>query len=77
MNLSQIEMTFENQIKEYCIQNNLNFDLLANMKRNWGIDMLKFENTEHGKNQIVLEVFGYGNNLEFKQTEYTKQYLGM
>lgn len=77
MNLSQMETAFENQIKTYCEKNNLNFDLLVNMKRNWGIDMLKFEKNEHGKKQIVLEVFGYGNNLEFKQTEYTKKYLAM
>lgn len=66
-----------NKIKEYCIKNDLNFDLLADMERNFGIDMIRFEKTIHGKKQVILEVCGYGDNLIFKQTEYTKQYLGM
>ena len=77
MTLSKAETSFENKIKMYCIQNDLNFDLLANMKRSWGIDMLKFEKTDQGNTRVVLEVFGYGDNLIFKQTEYTKQYLGV
>lgn len=77
MTLSKAETSLENKIKTYCIQNDLDFDLLANMKRNWGIDMLKFEKTEQGNPHVVLEVFGYGDNLTFKQTEYTKKYLAM
>ncbi len=48
MTLSKAETSLENKIKTYCIQNDLNFELLANMKRNWGIDMLKFEKNRTG-----------------------------
>ena len=73
-----LDVSFANKIKEYCLENNLNFNLLADMKKIWGIDMLKFEKedvdgTKNGV--IVLEVFGYGDNLVFKQTEYTQKYL--
>lgn len=73
-----VNVSFENKIKEYCLENNLNFNLLATMKKIWGIDMLKFEkeNDRGAKNsEIVLEVLGYGDNLVFKQTEYTQKYL--
>ena len=71
-------VSLENKIREYCLENDLDFNLLADMKKIWGIDMLKFEReTNNGeKNQeVVLEVFGYGDNIEFKQTEYTQKYL--
>lgn len=75
MTLSGAEASFEEKIKSFCMQNDLNFDLLADMKRIWGIDMLKFEKIEKGNPMVVLEVLGYGDNLTFKQTEYTKKYL--
>ena len=38
-----LNMSLKNKIKEYCLENDLNFNLLADMKKLWGIDMLKFE----------------------------------
>lgn len=73
MKTLDLNVSFKNKIKEYCLENNLNFDLLVTMNKIWGIDMLKFEKNS----EIVLEVLGYGDNLTFEQTEYTKQYLGM
>nr|DAE41509.1 MAG TPA: hypothetical protein [Caudoviricetes sp.] len=72
-----LNMSLKNKIKEYCLENDLNFNLLADMKKLWGIDMLKFEreNSKDAKNEVVLEVFGYGDNVVFKQTEYTQKYL--
>lgn len=72
-----VEISLENQIRAYCIKNNLNFNLLADMKKRWGIDMLKFETIEQGLSRVVLEVYGYGDNVEFKQTEHTKKHLSM
>ena len=78
MNALALNASLESKIREYCLENNLNFNLLADMKKLWGIDMLKFErgNNEDEKNrEVVLEVFGYGDNVVFKQTEYTRKYL--
>ena len=66
-----IDLELEKKILDYCINKALDFDKLAHMKKIWGIDMLKFEKD----NVIVLEVFGYGENVTFQQSEYTKQYL--
>lgn len=66
-----IDLDLEKKILDYCIKKVLDFNKLADMKKIWGIDMLKFEKD----NVIVLEVFGYGENVTIKQTEYTKQYL--
>lgn len=78
MKTLDLNVSLENKIKEYCLENNLNFNLLATMKKLWGIDMLKFEkedNHETKNSEVVLEVLGYGDNLVFKQTEHTKKYL--
>ena len=78
MNTLDLNVSLENKIRKYCSENNLNFNLLADMKKLWGIDMLKFEreNNKDKKNkEVVLEVFGYGDNVVFKQTEYTQKYL--
>lgn len=78
MNSLDLNASLENKIRKYCSENNLNFNLLADMKKLWGIDMLKFEkeDTKDKKNkEVVLEVFGYGDNIVFKQTEYTQKYL--
>lgn len=61
----------ENEILNYCIRKGLNFQELADMKKIWGVDMLKFEKN----NVIVLKVLGYGKNIMIEPTEYTKQYL--
>lgn len=77
-NLSDINASLESKIKKYCAENNLNFDLLSNMKKLWGIDMLKFvieNNNGEKSNEVVLEVFGYGDNITFEQTEHTRKYL--
>ncbi len=78
MKTLDLNVSLESKIKEYCSENNLNFNLLVTMKKLWGIDMLKFEkeDAQGAKNsEVVLEVLGYGDNLVFKQTEYTKKYL--
>ena len=77
MGVLGIEMTLENKIREYCSENNLKFDLLVGMKKNWGIDMLSFAKNDLGKEKVVLEVYGYGENIHFNQTEHTQKYLGV
>lgn len=66
-----IDLDLENEILNYCIRKDLNFQELADMKKIWGVDMLKFEKD----NVIVLKVSGYGENIMIEPTEYTKQYL--
>lgn len=77
MGVLGIDISLENKIRRYCSENNLKFDSLIHMKKLWGIDMLKFEKNDSEKKEVVLEVFGYGDNISFKQTEYTKKYLSM
>ena len=73
-----IDAPLERKIRAYCAENDLNFNLLADMKKIWGIDMLDFaiENNDDTEDDIVvLAVSGYGNNIMIEQTEYTKKYL--
>lgn len=72
-----IDMSLENKIRGYCTENKLNFNPLMGMKKIWGIDVLKFEKNDDKKREIVLEVFGYGDNITIKQTEFTHKYLSI
>lgn len=79
------------QIKEYCEKNNLSFEKVQKMSKSWGKNDIALQyynpNAESVKKglglldetpmPVVLWITKQGDNLIFKQTEYTKQYLGV
>lgn len=77
----------ESQIKDYCEANKLDFDKLRKMSKAYNQESLAFlyfdKNKSHsnaGLNDetplpLVLLMLIKESGLEFKQTQYTKQYL--
>ena len=78
---------WKNEIKKYCIENNLVFEKLEDQVRSWHgdeeLDFLHYENNS-GLNglqdetplPIVLSVRNEKGNLIFTRTEYTERFLG-
>lgn len=78
---------WENDIKQYCKENNLSFEKAQKMAKgsNKTTLVLQYYNPEDGKKGLidetpmpaVLWVTKVGDKLQFEQTEYTRKYLSM
>ena len=80
---------WENEIRDYCINNNLNFEKAKKMPKCWGKDdlILQYfdpdcEAVKKGLGlldetpmPVVLWIKKINGNLVFEQTEYTRTYL--
>lgn len=77
----------EREIKEYCLQHNLNFEKAKKMPQSWGKSdiWLQYYDSEKGKSglldetpaPIVLKISVGSEKLSFEQTEHTKKYLSL
>jgi len=82
---------WENEIRDYCGKNNLNFDKAKKMVQSSNKDMLLLqyfdpenESVKKGLGLLdetpmpaVLWIKRNGNALEFEQTEHTRRFLGV
>ena len=90
-NMCKLFNDWSAQIKEYCEKNNLSFEKAQQMSKSWGKNDIALQyynpNAESVKKglglldetpmPVVLWITKQGDVLNFEQTEYTKQYLGM
>ena len=82
---------WSNEIKQYCIENNLDFEKVKKMSQSSNKTTLLFqffdENSDSVKKGLglldetpmppVLWITKKGDRLEFEQTEYTQKYLAI
>lgn len=78
---------YEEEIKNYCKANGLNFEIAKTLPQCWGKNdiWLQYHDPEKGKDglrdetpaPIVLKIIIDNQKVSFEQTEYTKKYLGM
>lgn len=83
--MCQLFNQWENEIKDYCVKNNLDFNKAKKMPKCWGKDIvaLQFIDKEKGKMGLlddtpapaVLWIKRINGELIFEQTEYTRKYL--
>jgi hypothetical protein len=76
---------YEQEIKEYCDDNGLDFSKAKKMGHCWGKNdlIIQYVDYEKGKRglldetpaPVVLEMEIVDGKPQFKQTQYTKQYL--
>lgn len=80
---------WENEIRDYCKNNNLDFEKAKKMPKSWGKDDIALQYVDPNCNAIkkglglldetpapvVLWIKKINGNLVFEQTEYTKTYL--
>ncbi|WP_294408363.1 hypothetical protein [uncultured Ruminococcus sp.] len=76
---------YENQIREYCIANSLDFEKAKKLPKCWGKNdiWLQYYDHEKGKNglkdetpaPIVLKITVNNGKVTFEETEYTRKYL--
>ena len=76
---------YEKEIREYCVNNNLNFDKASKLPQCFGKNdiWLQYHDPERGKNglkdetpaPIVLKIYINDGAVSFEQTEYTRKYL--
>lgn len=76
---------YEKEIREYCVNNNLNFDKACKLPQCFGKNdiWLQYHDPERGKNglkdetpaPIVLKIYINDGAVSFEQTEYTRKYL--
>ncbi len=76
---------YENEIENYCRQNNLSFEKAKSLPQCWGKNdiWLQYHDPEKGKTglldetpaPIVLKIYVENGKVTFEQTEYTHKYL--
>ena len=78
---------WENEIKDYCNKNNLDFEKVKTSPKCWGKNDIWIQHTTGEKGQkglldetpapIILMISEKNGHLEFEQTEYTQHYLAV
>ena len=69
--MSELEI-YEEPLKKYCKEHNIDFDALAGMKLVWGIDSLEIRNKS---NQPVIKISGYvTDDMVIEETDITHDY---
>lgn len=76
---------YENEIENYCLQNNLSFEKAKKLPQCWGKNdiWLQYHDPEKGKKglldetpaPIVLKISIVDGKAVFEQTEHTRKYL--
>lgn len=80
---------WSDEIRNYCNENNLNFEKAKSLSQCWGKDFLALQffdpNNQNGKlglldetpMPLVLMISQTPNGLKFEQTENTRKYLSV
>lgn len=76
---------WENEIRDYCIKNNLDFEKARKMPKSWGKDDIALQYVDDNEGElglldetpapVVLWIKRINGELVFEQTEYTRKYL--
>lgn len=76
---------YENEIRKYCSDNNLDFEKVKKMSQSWSKNDIWLQYFDASKGEkglldetpapIVLKIFIKNDVLTFEQTEFTKKYL--
>lgn len=76
---------WENEIRDYCIKNNLDFEKAKKMPKSWGKDDIALQYVDDNEGElglldetpapVVLWIKRINGELVFEQTEYTRKYL--
>ena len=83
--MCKLFLNWENEIREYCRMNGLDFSKAEKSGKCWGKDilMLQYIDPQKGKQglrdeapvPVTLVIRKTGNKLAFEQTENTRKYL--
>lgn len=87
--MCELFVKWENEIKNYCVNNGLNFKTLQNMSKSYSKDILFFQyfdkNANHSSkglndetpSPVVLFMYVENSKVRFEQTEFTQKYLAI
>ena len=76
---------WQNEIKDYCLMNNLDFEKAKKMPKSWGKNDIALQYVDDTEGElglldetpapVVLWIRKSGDKLVFEQTEHTRKYL--
>lgn len=85
--MCELFVKWENEIKNYCTNNELSFKKLQNMSKSYSKDILIFQYFDKNANRsskglndetpspVVLFMYVENSKVKFEQTEFTQKYL--